>query len=45
MESLNVIGEQMSSDAGDMLRNDEVKFMNVPKIFCSDTVNQLTNKF
>ena len=33
MESLDVVGEQMSSDAGDILRNDEVKFMNVPKNF------------
>ena len=31
MESLDVIGKQMSSDAGETLRNDEVKFMNVSK--------------
>ena len=31
MESLDVIGKQMSSSAGDTLRNDEIKFMNVPK--------------
>ena len=31
MESLDVIGKQMSSDAGKTLRNDEVKFMNVSK--------------
>ena len=31
MESLDVVGKQMSSDAGDILRNDEVKFMNVLK--------------
>ena len=31
MESLDVINKEMSSDAGDILRNDEVKFMNVPK--------------
>ena len=33
MEALDVVGKQMSSDAGDILRNDEVKFMNVPKNF------------
>ena len=30
-ESLDVIGKQMASDAGETLRNDEVKFMNVSK--------------
>ena len=43
MESLDVIGEQMSSDAGDILRNDEVKFMNVPKnYFVLTQSDQLT---
>ena len=43
MESLNVIGKQMSSDAGDILRNDEVKFMNVPKnYFILTQSDQLT---
>ena len=31
MGSLDIIDKQMSSDAGDILRNDETKFMNVPK--------------
>ena len=43
MESLDVIGKQMSSDAGDILRNDEVKFMNVPKnYFVLTQSDQLT---
>ena len=43
MESLDVIGKQMSSDAGDILRNDEVKFMNVPKnYFILTQSDQLT---
>ena len=43
MESLDVVGEQMSSDAGDILRNDEVKFMNVPKnYFVLTQSDQLT---
>ena len=43
MESLDVIGKQMSSDAGDILRNDEVKFMNVPEnYFVLTQSNQLT---
>ena len=43
IESLDVIGKQMSSDAGDILRNDEVKFMNVPKnYFVLTQSDQLT---
>ena len=43
MESLDVVGKQMSSDAGDILRNDEVKFMNVPKnYFVLTQSDQLT---
>ena len=43
MESLDVIGKQMSSDAGDILRKDEVKFMNVPKnYFVLTQSDQLT---
>ena len=43
MESLNVIEKRMSSDAGDILRNDEVKFMNVPKnYFILTQSDQLT---
>ena len=43
MESLDVIGKQMSSDAGDILRNDEVKFMDVPKnYFILTQSDQLT---
>ena len=43
MESLDVIEKQMSSDAGDILRNDEVKFMNVPKnYFVLTQSDQLT---
>jgi hypothetical protein len=44
MGSLDVIDKQMSSDAGDILRNDEVKFMNVPKNYFvltqSDQLNE-----
>ena len=43
MESLDVIGKQMSSDAGDILRKDEIKFMNVPKnYFVLTQSDQLT---
>ena len=43
MESLDVVGKEMSSDAGDILRNDEVKFMNVPKnYFVLTQSDQLT---
>ena len=43
MEALDVVGKQMSSDAGDILRNDEVKFMNVPKnYFILTQSDQLT---
>jgi hypothetical protein len=43
MESLDVIGKQMSSNAGDILRNDEVKFMDVPKnYFILTQSDQLT---
>ena len=43
MESLDVVGKQMSSDAGDILRNDEVKFMNVLKnYFVLTQSDQLT---
>jgi hypothetical protein len=43
MGSLDVIDKQMSSDAGDILRNDEVKFMNVPKnYFVLTQSDQLT---
>ena len=45
MGSLDVIDKQMSSDAGDILRNDEVKFMNVPKNYFvltqSDQLNEI----
>ena len=33
MRSLDVIGEQMESSKGDTLREDELKFMDVPKNF------------
>ena len=43
MESLDVIGKQMSSDAGDILRTDEMKFMNVKKnYFVLTQSDQLT---
>ena len=43
MESLDVVGKQMSSEAGDILRNDEVKFMNVSKnYFVLTQSDQLT---
>tara|TARA_B100000676_G_C18077391_1_gene848623 strand:- start:254 stop:829 length:576 start_codon:yes stop_codon:yes gene_type:complete len=43
MKSLDVVGKQMSSDAGDILRNDEVKFMNVQKnYFVLTQSDQLT---
>ena len=43
MEALDLIGKQMSSDAGDVLRNDETKFMNVPKnYFVLTQSDQLT---
>tara|TARA_B100000530_G_scaffold160083_1_gene100865 strand:- start:117 stop:671 length:555 start_codon:yes stop_codon:yes gene_type:complete len=45
MGSLDVIDKQMSSDAGEILRNDEVKFMNVPKNYFvltqSDQLNEI----
>jgi hypothetical protein len=45
MGSLDIIDKQMSSDAGDILRNDEVKFMNVPKNYFvltqSDQLNEI----
>ena len=45
MEALDLIGKQMSSDAGDVLRNDETKFMNVPKnYFVLTHSDQLTEK-
>ena len=44
-KSLEVIGEQMASDAGDILRNDELNFMNVEKNFYLLTEsNELSNK-
>ena len=43
MESLDVVGKEMSSDAGDILRNDEMKFMNVRKnYFVLTQSDQLT---
>tara|TARA_Y100001935_G_scaffold239807_1_gene227800 strand:- start:2231 stop:2785 length:555 start_codon:yes stop_codon:yes gene_type:complete len=43
IESLNYIEEQMSSDAGDILREDELKFMDVAKnYFVLTQSNQLT---
>ena len=43
MESLDVVGKQMSSNAGDILRNDEIKFMNVLKnYFVLTQSDQLT---
>ena len=43
IESLDMVGKQMSSDAGDILRKDEVKFMNVPKnYFVLTQSDQLT---
>tara|TARA_B100001029_G_C15056263_1_gene454621 strand:+ start:1257 stop:1811 length:555 start_codon:yes stop_codon:yes gene_type:complete len=33
IEALNVIGEEMASDKGDILREDELNFMDVPKNF------------
>ena len=45
MASLDIIGKQMSSDAGDTLRDDEVKFMDVSKnYFVLTESNQLTEK-
>ena len=45
MEALDVIGKQMSSDAGDTLRDDEVKFMDVAKnYFVLTESNQLTKQ-
>ena len=45
MGSLDIIDKQMSSDAGDILRNDETKFMNVPKNYFvltqSDQLNEI----
>ena len=44
-KSLEVIGEQMASDAGDTLRNDELNFMNVEKNFYLFTEsNELSNE-
>ena len=31
MQSLEIVGKEMSSSAGDILRNDELKFMDVSK--------------
>lgn len=43
VESLKIIEEQMSSDAGDILREDELKFMNVDKnYFVLTQSHQLT---
>ena len=45
MEALDLIGKQMSSDAGDVLRNDETKFMNVPKkLFCSNSLRSINRE-
>lgn len=44
-KSLEVIGKQMASDAGDTLRNDELNFMNVEKNFYLFTEsNELSNE-
>ena len=45
MESLDIVSDQMSSSAGDTLRNDEIKFMDVPKnYFVLTESNQLTKQ-
>ncbi len=45
IESLNYIEEQMSSDVGDILRKDELKFMNVEKnYFVLTQSDQLTEE-
>ena len=45
IESLDMVGKQMSSDAGDTLRNDEVQFMNVSKnYFVLTESKQLTKQ-
>ena len=45
IESLNYIEEQMSSDAGDILREDELKFMDVTKnYFVLTQSDQLTEQ-
>ena len=46
MKSLDVIGEQMESSKGDILREDELKFMDVPKNFfilteSEDSINNI----
>ena len=46
MKSLDVIGEQMQSSKGDILREDELKFMDVPKNFfilteSEDSINNI----
>ena len=46
MRSLDVIGEQMQSSKGDILREDELKFMDVPKNFfilteSEDSINKI----
>ena len=46
MKSLDVIGEQMESSKGDTLREDELKFMDVPKNFfilteSEDSINNM----
>ena len=47
MQSLEIVGKEMSSSAGDILRNDEQKFMDVSKNYHVLTKsNQLTkNEF
>ena len=47
MQSLEIVDKEMSSSAGDKLRNDELKFMNVAKNYHVLTQSdQLTkNKF
>ena len=45
IESLNYIEEQMSSDAGEILREDELRFMDVPKnYFVMTQSDQLTEQ-
>ena len=45
IESLNVIGKQMESEAGDTLRDDEIKFMDVSKnYFFLTQSDQLTEQ-
>ena len=45
IESLNVIGKQMESEAGDTLRDDEIKFMDISKnYFFLTQSDQLTEQ-